>query len=438
MELQTVTLKDVGVRGIAPQGWSAEWDGQHARRSSPDDHTALHQRLLPHTDAATIWALLMQQFGLSAPPRPSGAMVTGRAEWTLYRLATQPPGAGEMAVDVALAQEGAWVYLILLFAAPEEGLALHESVFLPAVQAYVPLPDEFGLINGGPPDRAPGPTLAEELGYPADRVLLIVHADDMAAHRDQTDGALDAFAAGMCKTGGVMVPCPDFPRTLEIWKQRPELDLGVHLTLNSEWGARYGWRAVLPRRQVPSLYTPGGLLWPTPPDLRQHMHVDEALREMEAQLQRVLEAGVQPTHMDDHMGCYWLTPELQRGAMQLARRYGLPMNPIHIREMRAQGHVVPDAVWLFLSNILTDALDPDVRRMTYDDWMRRLRPGVHLLVTHIARMSDGYRSLIPQPYYRAGDHAYWTSAATRRLAEDLGITFIGYRELQQLQARKWA
>jgi hypothetical protein len=55
---------------------------------------------------------------------------------------------------------------------------------------------------------------------------------------------------------------------------------------------------------------------------------------MEAQILRALEAGVERTHMDDDMGCYWQHPELKWGAMALAKEYNLPVKPIHIEEMR--------------------------------------------------------------------------------------------------------
>jgi chitin disaccharide deacetylase len=197
---------------------------------------------------------------------------------------------------------------------------------------------------------------AERLDYSREDVLVIVHADDMGAHRDQTDGSLEAMEVGMCQAGSVMVPCPDFERLLSICQHSPELDLGIHLTLNSEWGTRYGWPPVLPRSQVPSLYNADGILWPTEGELKRHMDVHEALREVEAQVTRVLEAGVEPTHVDDHMGCYWQHPDLADGVIELARTYNLPMNPVDRDKMRKQGYLFPDAFWMFTNNLALQEL----------------------------------------------------------------------------------
>ena len=98
-----------------------------------------------------------------------------------------------------------------------------------------------GHLMGNVPSGESGPTLAEQLGFTKDSIIVIVHADDIGMHIDQTDGAFEAMKYGMVKTGSIMVPCPDFDRTTMIWEKNSNLDLGIHLTLNSDWGEKYGW-----------------------------------------------------------------------------------------------------------------------------------------------------------------------------------------------------
>ena len=80
----------------------------------------------------------------------------------------------------------------------------------------------------------------------------------------------NAYVVACLKTATSIIvdAAADADRVLSIWRQRPDLDLGVHLTLTSEWGERYGWSPVLPRGEVPSLYNPEGLMWPTEDALR--------------------------------------------------------------------------------------------------------------------------------------------------------------------------
>lgn len=303
----------------------------------------------------------------------------------------------------------------------------------------------YGLYSGlmmGEETAIPriGPTLAEQLGYPKDAILLIVHADDIGVHVDQTDGTLDAMKLGMVRTGSVMVPCPDFDRVAGIWRDDPHLDLGIHLTLNSDWGGTYGWGGILPKTQVPSLYNAEGILWRTPWQLRLHMDVDEAALELEAQIVKALKAGLRPTHIDAHYGNYYDSADLAKKVMKLSRRYNLPMKPHreHRKKMRRQGFVFPDSMWMFFK-LYGEKNNPEIRKRVYDDWLRELQPGVYELVIHPSYMGGEWSDIIGDfnSRFRLGDYRYWSDPETKALAESLGIIFIGYRELQLLQAKNF-
>jgi hypothetical protein len=162
----------------------------------------------------------------------------------------------------------------------------------------IPFSQWSGLLLGAYPSGNENKTLAEQLGYSRDDIVLIVHADDLAIHKDQTDGALDAMKEGMVKTGSVMVPCPDFERMASIWKDTPELDLGLHLTLTTGHKAGYRWKPLLPISKVPSLYNPDGYMWQGLKEFGENVSIREALMEIEAQIIKALEKGLKPTHID--------------------------------------------------------------------------------------------------------------------------------------------
>ena len=302
----------------------------------------------------------------------------------------------------------------------------------------IPFSQWSGLLLGAYPSGNEDKTLAEQLGYSRDDIILIVHADDLAIHKDQTNGALDAMEKGMVKTGSVMVPCPDFERMASIWKDTPNLDLGLHLTLTTGHKASYRWKPLLPFNKVPSLYNSDGYMWRGLQEFGENVSIREALKEIEAQIIRAFEIGLRPTHIDTHMGTYNMHPDLVRGVMKLSRKYNLPMMPslYYIEEMRKEGYVFPDTVWMYFL-ILGEKYFPWHRKKVYDDWLRELKPGVHELIIHPSFMSEEYAQYVWHPYVLTGDHAYWSSPETKALADELGIFFIGYRELQKLQARNW-
>ena len=102
---------------------------------------------------------------------------------------------------------------------------------------------------------------------------------------------------------------PDYGRAVEraaIWasdfaRSNPNADLGVHLTLTSEWD-RYKWGPVLDANSVPSLVDGRGYLWPDVPQVFSHDRLDEAEDELRAQIDKALGAGIDVSHLDSRMG----------------------------------------------------------------------------------------------------------------------------------------
>jgi predicted glycoside hydrolase/deacetylase ChbG (UPF0249 family) len=290
------------------------------------------------------------------------------------------------------------------------------------------------LVDGMPRQEK---TLQERLGYGKNDILVIAHVDDIGMHRDETDGALSVLGYGLAKTGSVLVPAPDFPRFAEIWKRNPAMDIGIHVTFNSEWDA-YRWPPVLPRREVPSLFDPEGFMWKRQPDFSAHADDGEAAREMEAQVDRVLGMGLKPTHIDPHMGSYYFSPSLFRAAVDLALMHNLVIpyaaDPSAKALLAQKGLVCADTFNGFYQ-IDGEEGSPGTRRAAYQSWLKSLTPGVHYLYLHAAHVTGDLEKIIEMPYIRSGDLQVWTSPETKSLAEKLGIRFIGIRELQKLQAK---
>jgi len=301
-----------------------------------------------------------------------------------------------------------------------------------------PYSEYSGLLSGGYPREESSMTLATQLGYSKNDIIVIVHADDIGIHKDQTDGSLASMKMDIIKTGSVMVPGPDFERVAAIWRDHPELDLGLHLTLTSGHKESYRWKPILPQNKVPSLYDSDGFVWLKPNNLSNHLDTQEALMEIEAQILAALQAGLNPTHIDTHQGTYNMTYELTEGVMKLSRKYNLPMlpHPAYMDEMRKEGYVFPDTYWMYLL-ISGEKKTPEYRKKVYDNWLRGLKPGVHQMIVHPSFMSEEYEQHVWHPHILTGDYAYWTGKETKSLAEKLGIKFIGYRDLQKLQAKNW-
>ncbi len=291
------------------------------------------------------------------------------------------------------------------------------------------------------------PSLAEQLGYSNKDILVIVNIDDVGIHPDETEASFSTLNYGLVKSGSIMVPCPSFNRAIKLWKENVKLDLGIHLTLTCEWGKKYSWSPVLPETMVPSLYNSEGIMWPDIPSLLQHAKREEIYAELESQIKRILDEGLGPSHLDHHMDFYYHA-DLFSDVMNLSYKYNLPMRvwrrrvyrlPLYknnLMSLREKGYVFPDTQkGIYMMGGDNQSLD--FRKAKYYEHLRSLKPGVHNIKVHIAFQTEELQSIMGShsSSIRQIDYDVWTSDDTRKLAEELGITFIGYRPLQQLQGR---
>lgn len=166
-------------------------------------------------------------------------------------------------------------------------------------------------------------SLADALGYPADARILIPHIDDVGVCHGANRAFVELAEQGFVTTGSVMVPCPWFPEIVDLAKEQPELDLGVHLTLTSESRA-CRWRPISTASSDSGLLDRDGYFWPNVASLRRHADRAAVEKEMRAQLEAALGAGLDVTHLDTHMGAA-AAPEFVDSYLALGRQYRLPV-----------------------------------------------------------------------------------------------------------------
>jgi hypothetical protein len=114
----------------------------------------------------------------------------------------------------------------------------------------------------------------------------------------------------------LMVPCPAFEEAAEMIRERPGLCVGLHTTLNSEWDhPDWKWGPVLPPEEVPSLVNERGHFFQSTQQLAGNdPDPDEVIAELQAQLDRAREHGVEVTFASTHMGWSWIGDLAERFA----------------------------------------------------------------------------------------------------------------------------
>ncbi|MFQ6102580.1 MAG: alpha/beta hydrolase [Anaerolineae bacterium] len=136
--LEPFRSDELGISGVAPVGWAEVGPGVLARAASAIDQTILVQESAPGETSATLLAALQDTFGLEELPEDVGSHESAALAWDLYRFEIEVGGAG-VALAVALAEDDAGGYLVMLMSKPAESDALYEAVFLSVVDALAPL-----------------------------------------------------------------------------------------------------------------------------------------------------------------------------------------------------------------------------------------------------------------------------------------------------------
>src|SRR6266550_5283197 len=166
-------------------------------------------------------------------------------------------------------------------------------------------------------------TIAERLGYPANAKLLILHADDLGFAHSADAASFDALDKGVVSSASIMIPTPWITEVAAYAKAHPNADLGLHLTVTSEWDT-YRWGSVESKDKVPTLLDSVGTFPDDDSLVALRAKPAEVEREIRAQVDRALAMGIRPTHLDSHMGALFRTPELFATYVKVAHDYHVP------------------------------------------------------------------------------------------------------------------
>ena len=210
---------------------------------------------------------------------------------------------------------------------------------------------------------------ADASSHPAnpEQVYLVIRTDDAGMSHSVNMALEKLIATGLPVSVSVMFPTPWYQETVDILKRHPEVAVGIHLTLNSEW-KNYRWGPVLGRTAVPSLVDADGYFFPSSEALHQnHPDLKEVEKELRAQIERARGSGLKIDYVDYHMGTAVRYPEFREIAERLAKEYGLGMSQYF-------GEARHDPQYSAAPAAKTDSLLAMVDR---------LRPPFNLVVTHV-------------------------------------------------------
>jgi predicted glycoside hydrolase/deacetylase ChbG (UPF0249 family) len=283
----------------------------------------------------------------------------------------------------------------------------------------------------------PNPAL-RRLGFAAGDRVVVVHADDVGMCGATVDAFFELAEHGLISSGAVMVPCPWFSEVAARCRGRVDLDVGVHLTLTSEWDG-YRWGPISTSDRSCGLIDEEGYF---------HRHQDAwgaidraaARRELEAQVDRALGAAIDVTHVDTHMcsvlhgglaGAYVDVAAGRRVPALLAREAGwvAALSEPRIAAWEQLGMPVFDHLRMMALDGPAAGRLADAKRM-----FEQLPAGLTYVIAHPAVDSPELRAITGDWRQRVADFETFRDPGLTRHVRALGIEVVGWRALRDLRA----
>lgn len=278
---------------------------------------------------------------------------------------------------------------------------------------------------------------------PTDRAA-ILHVDDIGMCLASIEAFFELWELGAVTSGALMAPCPWFAEAASRCAARPEIDVGLHATLTSEWQG-YRWGPLSTRDPASGLLDAEGYFPRRSEELQASAVPAEAARELAAQAEMLIRRGVDPTHIDTHMGSV-AHERLMEGYLAQALRLRIPAM---LPRPAAPGFemIVPDPTVRsrlggalaaleerglpLLDGILSMPLNEPRDQL---ETAKRLLGGIPEGVTHfiLHPSTDGpeLRAITPDWESRVYNLKAFRSEELRRFIEREGIRPIGYRALR--------
>lgn len=260
------------------------------------------------------------------------------------------------------------------------------------------------------------------------KIKLIVRGDDIGFSHTVNEACIDSYQKGIMSSVEVMVPTPWFMEAVKLLQENPGLDVGVHLTLTSEW-ENLKWR---PLTNAPSITDVNGnfypMIWPNDNYgeafalSKANWKIEEIEKELRAQIELARKHIPQLSHVSTHMGCGSISPEVSEVVKKLAREYDLDID--------TKEHGVGRATYVGSKST------PAEKEAAFVAMLESLEPGTYLFVDH-----PGYNTTEMQAIHhvgyenvamdREGVTQTFTSDKVKETIEKLDIEVISYADLKK-------
>jgi predicted glycoside hydrolase/deacetylase ChbG (UPF0249 family) len=288
--------------------------------------------------------------------------------------------------------------------------------------------------------------ILKRLGFSNTDRLVIIHTDDIGMCHASIQAYSELIDFGLISSGATMVPCSWFPQVAIFCRQSAKADMGVHLTLTSEWDS-YRWSPISTRDINSGMIDMQGYFYQSSEETQLKGESEAIQAELKAQLDRAVTAGIQVTHLDTHMNTV-AHPKFVASYIQLAVQNKLPFlfprkDEDGFRQLGMDSEIASIAAryvsYLEEQGIpLVDhaaglELDKPFNRLEQaKQAMSALPSGITHFIIHPSIDTPELKAITPDWQCRVADYQTFMDDHLRKHINNIGVQIIGYRSLKEL------
>ncbi len=275
--------------------------------------------------------------------------------------------------------------------------------------------------------------------------FLIVHADDGGLCHSVNRAIILALKQGFVTSTSLMVPCHQFDEIANFFKDHPQFEMGIHLTLTCEYPDA-PWCPFAGAAKVPTLVTPEGYLHHSVDDFYAHAQPEHVEAELRAQIEHVLSRGLKPTHLDSHQGALFKSLKYLEIYVKLGLEYNIPpmlvkptektMKWIAKRDLKINSQAIeklmssklPFLDYLFMPDNSAENLEE--KKAVYHEAIKTCPPGYSQFIIHPGFDDEELRQLNKYSQQRYFDLMVVTDPEMLRIIGEHNIRLIGWKDLK--------
>ena len=285
---------------------------------------------------------------------------------------------------------------------------------------------------------------AEKLGWPSGKKVIILHADDIGMCPEANIAAKEQLIHNEIQSAAIMMPCANAKDFIKWAISNPKKDIGLHLTLTSEW-KKYRWGTLSKASEVPGLLDTEHNMWPSVSEVVEHATAQEVEKEVRKQIDDAIALGYTPDHIDTHMGTLYGDPAYVDVFLKVAQAYHIPANVIDLSNetvtnaFKTLGYPINDYVIDLTKKYKLPKLDNFTsvpKADTYEEKIEKfkalitdLKPGLTEIIFHPSVETENLKSITNSWQQRVWEAKMFGDPELKAFFKKEGIVFTNWKEM---------